>query len=118
MSVISIENASHYQWGTRCDGWHLHCSSQMSIIEERMPPNATETRHAHARATQFFYILLGDATMDIEVEGQTITHQLTKNDGITIEPMQVHQIHNRSAAELVFLVISSPPTDQDRINDP
>ena len=118
MSIISLENASHYQWGTQCDGWRLHNSTQLAIIEERMPPNSSEIRHAHAHATQFFYILLGDATMDLEVEGQTITHQLTKHEGITIEPKQAHRIHNQSAAELVFLVISSPPTDQDRINDP
>jgi hypothetical protein len=34
---ISKLNAEHYIWGDQCDGWHLVSTSDLSIIQERMP---------------------------------------------------------------------------------
>ena len=41
MEPISTSNAEHYTWPSAiskqaCDGWHLHRSACLSIIEERM----------------------------------------------------------------------------------
>ncbi len=111
MPVISIGNASHYQWGSGCDGWRLSVSDRLSVIEERMPPGAAEVRHAHQHSEQFFYILLGTAT--IEIEGAE--HTITSNEGVAVAPGRMHRITNTGAGELVFLLISSPPSQNDRI---
>ncbi|PKF76460.1 cupin domain-containing protein, partial [Vibrio sp. vnigr-6D03] len=36
MTVISRENAEHYVWGERCDGWHLVKSTSLSVIQEKV----------------------------------------------------------------------------------
>lgn len=111
MPTTSTRNAPHYLWGNACDGWHLHKSNQLSVIEERMPPNTSETPHKHTKSTQFFYVLDGTATIDLD--GQI--HQVYAGEGISVEPMIMHQILNKSADDLRFLVVSSPPSHDDRI---
>ena len=34
---VSKQNAEHYVWGGKCDGWHLVKNKDVSIIHERMP---------------------------------------------------------------------------------
>lgn len=113
MAVVSVENAPHYQWGHQCDGWRLTQSDRLSVIEERMPPGAKETRHAHQHSEQFFYILLGDAI--IEIDGAS--HHLSKGQGASVPPGAAHQIANNGAIEVVFLVISAPPVGGDRVEE-
>ena len=36
--VVSIDNAEHYVWGDVCDGWRLLQREDMSVIQERVPP--------------------------------------------------------------------------------
>lgn len=108
---ISQQNAEHYVWGDGCDGWHLLRHDALSIIEEQMPPGAREQRHRHAKARQFFYVIDGQLTM--EVEGGF--HLLRAGEGIEVAPGQRHQVINDSAADARFLVISSPPSHGDRI---
>lgn len=109
--TVSTQTAGHYTWGDGCDGWHLVRHESLSVIEERMPPGAREQRHRHAKARQFFYVLDGQLTM--EVEGGF--HLLRAGDGIEIAPGQRHQAINDSGADARFLVISSPPSHGDRI---
>ncbi|MFP5226583.1 MAG: cupin domain-containing protein [Acidobacteriota bacterium] len=108
---VSAETAEHYTWGEVCDGWHLVRSGALSVIEERMPPGATEQRHAHGTARQFFYVLEGELTM--EVEGRL--HGIGARQGLEIAPGEKHQARNDSAREVRFLVISAPPSHGDRI---
>lgn len=108
---ISTTTAEHYTWGDRCDGWHLVRTTGLSIIEERMPPGTTETRHHHAHAHQFFYVLEGELTLEVEHED----HILCAGQGIEIAPGQAHQAINRSASPTRFLVTSQPPSHGDRI---
>ena len=61
---ISRENAEHYVWGEVCDGWHLAKDAKLSVIEEQMPPDASEVRHYHRNAQQFFFILSCQATLE------------------------------------------------------
>jgi len=63
---VSAEAAEHYRWGEVCDGWHLVRSEGLSVIEERMPAGAREQRHFHTKARQFFYVLEGELTMEVE----------------------------------------------------
>ncbi len=116
-STISRKNGEHYRWGDRsgtdCDGWHLVRSPGLSVIQERMPAGTAERRHYHAKARQFFFVLRGELT--IETEGTE--HTLGPETGIEIPPGRSHQVMNRSSEEAEFLVISSPPSRGDRINE-
>jgi len=58
MQAIDRSSAEHYHWGNAGDGWHLVKRADMSVISERVPPGASEVRHFHASARQFFYILI------------------------------------------------------------
>jgi mannose-6-phosphate isomerase-like protein (cupin superfamily) len=114
---ISITTADSYKWGgpnaDQCDGWHLVRTPQLSVIEEIMPPNTSERRHHHLHARQFFYILEGE--LSIEIEGTQL--HLNPDEGVEITPGQAHQVMNRNAVPARFLVTSQPPSHGDRINN-
>jgi mannose-6-phosphate isomerase-like protein (cupin superfamily) len=114
MAAISTENAEHYSWGESCDGWHLLAGDDLSIIEERMPPGAAEQRHRHAHARQFFYVLEGEATLELEGE----PHRLRCGEGLHVPPGTAHQMHNMSMADVRFLVVSAPKSHGDRLPAP
>ena len=107
---ISIKTAENYKWGDHCDGWHLVRASALSVIQERMPPATREIRHWHTRATQFFYVLGGTLTMEIEGD----EHELRPGNGVEIPSGTAHQARNEGADDVSFLVISSPPHQGDR----
>lgn len=109
--TISKDTAEHYVWGQDCDGWHLVRTPELSIIEERMPPSASEVRHYHVRARQFFYVLEGELTMEIDHSH----HVLRVGEGVEIAPGQPHQAMNRSRVDARFLVTSQPPSHGDRV---
>lgn len=117
MTVVSRTiNAEHYTWPSAisaqlCDGWHLHRSVGLSVIEERMPPGTAEKRHLHERTIQFFYVLAGELT--IELDGEE--HRLAASTGLTIPAQTAHQVFNRSVQNVLFLVISQPPSHGDRV---
>ena len=111
MRPVSAANASHYVWGGDCDGWHLLRTPELSIIEENMPPGTWEKRHYHVRARQFFYVLAGELTMEIERE----EFILRAGEGIEITPGRAHQAINRSPAATRFLVVSQPQAHGDRV---
>lgn len=112
---ISRENATHYLWGGAsgrdCDAWHLVQTDAMAVIEERMPGGATERKHRHERARQFFYVLAGELRM--EVEGAM--HTVGAGQGLEIEPGEEHRAFNSGEPEVRFLVTSVPPAQGDRV---
>ena len=110
--ITDISNSEHYTWGDRCDGWHFVKSENLSVIRETMPPQTKEQRHYHEKAQQFFYILSGTATF--EIEGNL--YEVEQNKGMLIQPGTRHRISNRTATDLEFLVISQPHAHGDRIN--
>ncbi len=103
-------NAQHYHWGEGCDGWVLAPGPELLAIEEQMPPGTAEQRHLHMEARQFFYVLDGELTMELEGE----RHVLPARTGIEITPGQRHQARNDSNGPVRFLVVSSPTTRSDR----
>jgi quercetin dioxygenase-like cupin family protein len=105
-----IDNSEHYRWGDGCDGWVLSPSPDMMIIQERMPPRTAEKRHFHLTARQFFYVLAGELTMELEGEH----HLLPPMTGIEIVPGARHQARNDSDSDVHFIVASSPSTRGDR----
>jgi mannose-6-phosphate isomerase-like protein (cupin superfamily) len=112
MMVVSRATAEHYNWGGGCDGWVLLPREDLLIIQERMPPDASETRHFHSRSRQFFYVLSGELTMELE----GTRHLVPASHGIEIAPLARHQAMNAGEQEVNFVVVSSPTTRDDRIN--
>lgn len=108
---ISTQNAEHYTWGDGCDGWHLVKSDSLSIIQERMPPGTAEVKHYHERSHQFFFVLSGQATLEIE---ETTIH-LKANEGVEIPPLSAHQLRNDSQNDVIFIVTSMPKSHGDRV---
>ena len=110
--AINIETAPHYVWGGNCDGWHLVQTPDLSVIQERVPPGGQETRHSHGRARQFFFVLSGEAVLELDGE----RHVLPAQSGLEVPPGAPHQLRNESASDLWFLVISQPMAQGDRIS--
>jgi mannose-6-phosphate isomerase-like protein (cupin superfamily) len=112
--VIDRDSAEHYRWGDVCDGWHLVASPELSVIEERVPPGAGEVRHLHRRARQLFYVLEGSAALEIE----GIPVEVGARQAVEIPPGAAHRLRNAGEVELVFLVVSAPPSHGDRVLSP
>jgi len=110
--MIDRRTASHYTWGSGCEGWHLVQTSALSIIEERMPPGTSEVRHYHEKANQFFYLLRG--YLSIEVSGNELV--LSPGQDIQITAGEPHQVHNQGSVDAEFLVVSNPPSHGDRVS--
>lgn len=114
MSAVGTGNAEHYRWGQGCDGWHLLAGDDLGVIEERMPPGTAEQRHCHVRARQFFYVLEGEAVLELE----GVSHRLRRGDGLHVPPGTAHQMRNDGAADVRFLVVSAPKSHGDRVAAP
>ncbi|EIW9476977.1 cupin domain-containing protein [Klebsiella aerogenes] len=108
--MISKDNAEHYIWGKNCDGWYLVNRQDMLIIHEKMPPRTQEKRHFHSVSRQFFFVLEGVLTM--ELEGRD--NQIGPRQGIEIPPSLKHQARNDGQSSVEFIVISHPTTRGNR----
>lgn len=108
--IVNRHNTEHYIWGDTCDGWILRENSDLLIIEERMPPSTAEQRHYHSLAEQFFYVLEGTLTMELD----GVVHVLEPRSGISVSKEIVHQARNESDKAVVFLVVSAPTSRGDR----
>ena len=109
--MTSIETAEHYTWGDGCDGWHLVKSQTLSVIQELVPPGCREIEHYHKRSEQFFFILSGIATL--EVNG--VSRQLMPLQGFHVKAGVKHQLSNEHKENLSFTVTSTPPSHGDRV---
>ena len=114
--VISSGSAEHYKWGgpqgTDCDGWHLVKTPELSVIEELIPPGTKETRHSHVHARQFFFVLQGELTLEVEYHEFVVR----AGEGIEVSPGQQHQALNRSQKPTRIIVTSQPPSHGDRVD--
>ncbi|MFB0713924.1 cupin domain-containing protein [Buttiauxella noackiae] len=112
--MISKDNAEHYIWGDNCDGWYLLNRADMLIIHEKMPSGTCEKRHFHSVSRQFFFVLQGVLTM--ELEGNK--HEIKAHQGLEIQPGIKHQARNDGQSSVEFIVISQPTTRGDRSDIP
>src|SRR5437762_1266868 len=109
--MIGAESAEHYGWGEGCDGWHLVKRADLSVIQERMPPSTTEVRHHHRASRQFFFVLQGVLTLEVDGRREV----LAARQGVEVAPGAAHQARNDSDADVEFLVVSMPPSHGDRV---
>ncbi len=110
--IKNLSNVGHFFWGDNCERWEFLISDDLIVVQEKMPPGTAEQMHFHKKAQQFFYILSGIATFN--VEGQLF--KLKANEGISILPNVMHQFSNREEEDLNFLLISQPTSKEDRYN--
>jgi mannose-6-phosphate isomerase-like protein (cupin superfamily) len=110
--MISKDNAEHYVWGDKYDGWYLLNRQDLLIIHESMPPHTQEKRHYHAVARQFFFVVKGGLTMELE----GVKHQISAMQGIEIPPEARHQARNDADVAVEFIVTSQPSTRGDRFD--
>lgn len=67
-----------------------------------MPPKTQEKKHHHKVSQQFFKILSGKATFEIENE----IVEIEEGHGIHIPPKTKHRIRNDQWENLEFILIS------------
>ena len=65
LTPVSTMNATQYGWGEGCKAWFLLKNPTLTVIQEEMPPGTSERLHLHHKVQQLFYILRGEATMEI-----------------------------------------------------
>lgn len=110
---VSIEAPlKHYQWGNACDGWNFVDNAALAVKQERMPAGTAEALHYHQYAQQFFFILKGTATF--EIDGETIV--VNEQEGIHIPAGRKHRISNTTSSAIEFILSSQPSTAEDRVN--
>ena len=113
MQIINKEKAlQHYTWGDNCDGWVFVDTDELSVKQERMPQQTVETLHYHEKAQQFFFILKGIATFEVEEE----CFSVKENEGFHIPAGKKHRIINNANTDLEFILSSQPSTNNDRFN--
>jgi mannose-6-phosphate isomerase-like protein (cupin superfamily) len=77
-----------------------------SLAEASLPPGVATERHHHKTLEEFYFILEGSGTM--EVDGHT--RLVESGDAILIPPGAAHQI-TAGPAPLRFLCCCAPPYD-------
>ena len=110
LAPVSTANAERYSWGDDCKAWFLLKEPKLAVIEEEMPPGTSELLHFHHKAQQLFYILQGEAIM--EIDGEFL--DLKPSQSIHVAPGNPHRIRNSGAKTLRFLVISEPESHGDK----
>lgn len=110
---FSKDNAiKHYKWGDNCDGWVYVDNDQLSVKQEQMPAGTAEALHYHKKAQQFFYIINGTATF--ELDGEIL--EVKSGNAFYIDAGKKHRILNKTTEPLEFILSSQPSTNNDRIN--
>jgi mannose-6-phosphate isomerase-like protein (cupin superfamily) len=111
--IVSDAKPLHqYKWGNDCDAYVLVDEPQLNVKLEQMPAGTSELMHFHATTQQFFYVMSGEATMEIDKEEV----HLKKSEGVLIKPGAVHRIINTGKETLRFVVTSQPGVGSDRTN--
>lgn len=64
-STVSAELLQHSVWGDGCKGWTLLTRPALHVTEEEMTAHTQERRHVHSAVTQFYYVLDGEAVVDV-----------------------------------------------------
>ena len=110
--VSKYQSLKHYQWANVCDSWNLVDNVGLSVKQEVMPTGTSEQLHYHEKTQQFFFILAGTATL--EIEGNQI--EVSPHEGLQVLRGEKHRIINNGKTNLEFILCSQPSISNDRIN--
>jgi len=117
--VASIRNIAEVPWD-ELPGHHGGALSKLLVhpettgsrhIDHRISayqPRAHVARHRHEVQEQFYHVLEGEGLMEIGGERRVVR----RHDVIFIPPGVEHAIANTGLTDLVFLVVTSPVTDE------
>lgn len=108
---VCVKPGDHYAWGNGSEGWHLVNRPELAVMRERRPPGSAEGRHCHQQARQFFFVLSGEAVIEIG----TVSHRLAPGEGLEIAPGVIHKLLNQGSVDLEYLVVSQPHVHGDRL---
>ena len=72
-------------------------------------PMAHVAVHSHQVQEQVYHVLDGEGMMEID-GGEYVVR---KHDVIFLPPGISHSMHNTGLVDLIFLVITAPPTDEE-----
>ena len=78
---------------------------QQSLAEASLPPGGATERHYHKNSEEFYFLLEGEGTMEIDGELQKVG----PGDAILIPAGRWHQITADDHAGLRFLCCCAPP---------
>jgi len=73
-------------------------------------PMAYVKRHKHRVQEQVYHVIEGEGLMEIDGKAQVVR----KHDFIFLPPGVEHSISNTGLVDLVFLVVTSPVTDDEK----
>ncbi len=85
-------------------GASRHIDHRISMYQ----PKANVARHAHKIQEQIYHVLEGEGLMEIGDE----TRVVRKHDVIFLPPGVPHALTNSGLCDLIFLVVTSPVTDE------
>lgn len=80
-----------------------------SLAEATLPPGTSTQRHYHRLSEEFYFLLEGTGSMEIDGE----TRPVSPGDAILIPAGAWHQITATSATPLRFLCCCAPPYSHD-----
>jgi len=113
----TIRNIAEVLWVTPPEHYDAHskylvtpetdATKQFDFRISSYQPKGYVAPHTHKIQEQIYHILEGEGLMEIDGE----RHVVRKHDCIYIPPGVDHAIYNSGLADLVFFVITSPPTD-------
>jgi quercetin dioxygenase-like cupin family protein len=89
---------------TPWNGGAKHLDYRISMYQ----PMAYVKGHKHKVQEQIYHVLDGEGLMEIGGERRVVR----KHDVIFLPPGIEHSIQNSGLSDLMFLVITSPPTDE------
>jgi mannose-6-phosphate isomerase-like protein (cupin superfamily) len=103
MRVESLATAAPFTTKDGSTIRELHHTEEQSLAEATLEPGQATERHYHARTEEIYFLLDGEAEMEVDGERRRVG----PGDAVLIPARAWHQIH--AAAPLRFLCCCAPP---------
>ena len=113
----SIRNIAEVMWETPPEHFDAHskmlvtpaasAGTRFDFRISSYQPRGYVKPHRHAIQEQIYHVLEGEGLM--EIDGERVV--VRRHDCIHLPPGVEHAIYNTGLTDLVFFVITTPPTD-------
>jgi mannose-6-phosphate isomerase-like protein (cupin superfamily) len=98
---VSATSAEPHFQEANCVGWRLLDQDLLGIVEKQMPAGATTSWCRHDRLRQFFYVLNGQLSIDVE----QVVRVVDMGSGLEIPPLVTYRVRNSGGWPASFLTI-------------